>query len=447
MRHTKKITTYTFFALISIIIAIILPKGYWDIFFGGDQAEIYLNAKRIGNLHIELLGLPSVWGFYHPGPALRFYFNIIYLFSFGSIFLFFLLDTLIKLSILFISLKIIKEKIKFQTQDILFSILFCFSSIYILSLFKTPWSYGIIIILLLLGSTYTLLKQYFKAFLLFNISIQVSIISIIPITILVIIFASEIYLDIKNRIKPYLIGFLSIWSFTIYEAIRNKGGNLFRIISLDKPLNENNIQSDILISSNVLFNFKFEFIFLAILLITSILTFKYQQKTFKKFIIATYFIFSTSIFLPFILKKNEFYYFAYIVPFLLILLLLLLKSTGIKLKLFIYVTLFVPIIINLFSSSDYYISRKWNPFPLSEIIQVSTEIKKNTSGKINLYITGEKEGALALPFLIILDILSVQVDNYKPSNERITIYTDEINCKRIQNRGKNGSKSICYSID
>lgn len=447
MTYTKKITNYTFFALISIIILIILPKGYWDISFGGDQAEIFQNAKRISNLHVELLGLPSVWGFYHPGPALRFYFNIIYLFSFGSIFIFFLLDTLLKLSILFFSVVIIKDKFKSNTLDVFFSILFCFSSIYILSLFKTPWSYGIIILLLLLGSTFTILNQYLKAFILFNLSIQVSIISIIPISILAAIFYFEIYNDIRSKIKLYSIGFLSIWSFTIYEALKNKGGNLFKLFSIDKLLNESNVQSHILISYNILFNFKFELIFLAILFVTSLLALKHQQKKHRKFISATYFIFSTTLFLPIILKKNEFYYFAYIIPFILISLVILLKTTDRKFKPFLYVVLLIPISINLYSSGNHYFDRKWNPFPLSEIIQVSTEIKNNTSGKINLYITGEKEGSLALPFLIILDILSVQVDNFKPSNEKITIYTDKINCEKIQNKKVSESRSICYSTD
>ncbi|MCW7490962.1 hypothetical protein [Leptospira meyeri] len=447
MTITKKIITFTFLSLISVAILITLPKGYWDIFFGGDQAEIYQNAKRISNLHIELLGLPSVWGFYHPGPALRLYFDLIYLFSFGSIFLFFLLDTFVKLSLLVLFVILYNKKIKSKIQDILLSILFCFSGIYILSLFKTPWSYGILILLLLLGSTFTLINQYFKAFILFNISIQVSIISIIPISILAAIFHSEILNDIKNKLKSYSLGFLIIWSFTIYEAIKNKGGNLFKIITNKKILNESNISFDILILHKVLFNYKYELIFIAILLVTSIFTIKHQQRKLKKFIIATYFIFSISLLLALLLNKNEFYYFAYFVPFLLISLVIILNIANRNLKLFLYVILFIPTIINLYSSTIYYLNENWNPFPLSEIVQISKEIKNKTSGKINLYITGEKEGALALPFLIILDILSVQVDNYKPSKEKITIYTDKTNCAKIQNQKETDIKSICYSTD
>ncbi|MBE7411587.1 MAG: hypothetical protein HS129_05915 [Leptospiraceae bacterium] len=212
-----------------MVFILVFPKSDYDLHFGSDQAELYSSASKILNLKLEFIGHPSVWGFSHPGPALRIYFQIVYLLSFGNIFLFFLVDTLFKLSLLFYSKNRLSKTLKINL-DIPF--LFMLSSSYFIFLIKTPWAHGIVAVGFFLCVVFLVEEKYVHLFVLLNILIQVNIISVIPFAFIVLINFKNWVFEIRDKFMKYSLIVLILWSLPVFEVLKNKGGNFLKIFTV-----------------------------------------------------------------------------------------------------------------------------------------------------------------------------------------------------------------------
>lgn len=219
-----------------IFLFIIIPKNFSDISFGGDQAELYLSASKILNLKFDLVGHPSVWGFHHPGPSLRYYYYLIYLFSFGNIFLFFIWDTIFKISLIIISIIFLFRFSRTKIDWIIYSNILILSSPYSITLIKTPWAYGIILSVFFLLILAILRYRFLIVLILGNILIQVNLIFIIPFIILILTYNKKFYYLIKYKFKKVIISIFFIWILPILESIFNKGGNFQKILSIKQEI-------------------------------------------------------------------------------------------------------------------------------------------------------------------------------------------------------------------
>ena len=467
MRHECKphlLTIIKKVFLIAAIIPLILLlyvidlKNMKEIHFGSDQAELYNTSAMIMKGKISLIGHPSVWGFNHPGPILRFYFNLIYILSFGNIFVFYLLDTVIKLILFTMITYRIKEYFNLSKIEFMAVIGLIVSSQYFIFLMKIPWSHGLVVI----GILYMILcylKSYKYQFLfVMNALVQINLVSLVPILFFLPFFISENFRWIKLKVMSITFIFIFFWILPIYESIKNKGGNLllmFNFFNLDKNKNYdiNNFEIVFQIINNWNVNkYVNILLFLGVLLLGIFCLSKNNAKslvnTNKYFFISFSILFTSSLFSIFI-GNREYYYFAYLYGFYFLLIILFLYNVDNRLRIVFTLLIICLTSMNMFVSYKKYSETDWNEFQYSEILDLSEKIKeyKKKDEKINLSIDGKFSGQLALSFLVVLERLGSKIDYMNKENEKIIIHTDLNKCEAITNPIYSNGKKFCFEAE
>ncbi|WP_125172500.1 hypothetical protein [Leptospira levettii] len=242
-------------------------------------------------------------------------------------------------------------------------------------------------------------------------------------------FWEETFNSFKKHKLPYILFTLGIWFPPILEAILNKGGNFIKILTAKTP--GQGISFELLDIRPLFFNFNLPTELVQPGLAVSLLAFIYLiiAKNSEKSHKMVFSVIAVSFLMPSLIGGKEFYYFAYLYPFVLVAFLVGISKLRSRLRFYAVALITFYGVLNLGCVSKKYINGGWNDFPLTQINELTEEIRVLGHKKVNLFIDGPKSISLGLPILIVLSQKGVEADPSFVSPTSVYIHTSGPNCQ------------------